>query len=262
MAYGKNGVSYPSVTTILGMLDKPALIDWAARMVVENLKENEEVLIQAAKSGDKYAVVDLLDKSKDAYKRARDKAAGTGTMVHKAIENYTIMGIEPDFDKTEESQMVKSGFEAYLEWADRNHVKFLKNEIELCDEIIGYAGTADGVCEINGSLYLIDFKTSKGIYDEHKYQISAYKQAWQRAPENAGKDINLGILKLDKETGVPEFLDVSAGHDERIRFFNALVSAYYKQKKRRLKNNPFVQKYWGNKKEEVIKVNLRGGKSA
>lgn len=248
MAYAHNGIEYPSVTTILGLLDKPALVPWAARMVVEYLTEREEEIKEAALSGDKYALVDILEKAQDAHKKAKNEAASIGTLVHKAVETYTIMGVEPEFPETEEGEAAKEGFNAYLDWEEKNHVEYLHNELELVDTEIGYAGTTDAICRINGTLFLLDFKTSKGIYDEHKIQVSAYVQAWEKDPRNEYKEpISQGVLKLDKVTGIPEFLDVTAGHEQRVRAFNALTDFYYKQKKRRLKNNPIVKEIWGKK---------------
>jgi len=42
MPYAKDGVEYPSVTTILGILDKPALKGWAAGCAVDYIRDNLE----------------------------------------------------------------------------------------------------------------------------------------------------------------------------------------------------------------------------
>jgi ATP-dependent exoDNAse (exonuclease V) beta subunit len=55
----------------------------------------------------------------------------------------------------------------------------------------GYAGTVDFLCEIEGQVYLVDFKTSQYIWPSHELQISAYAKAM---PEQ--KSIKLAILQL------------------------------------------------------------------
>ena len=38
-----------------------------------------------------------------------------------------------------------------------------------------YGGTIDLYCTLNGTPTLVDFKTGSGIYDEHYYQLCAYR---------------------------------------------------------------------------------------
>lgn len=41
----------------------------------------------------------------------------------------------------------------------------------------GYAGTLDLICRIKGEIVLLDWKTSKDIYDDYKLQVEAYYRA-------------------------------------------------------------------------------------
>ena len=49
----------------------------------------------------------------------------------------------------------------------------------ICDNM--YGGTIDWYGEIDGKRWLVDIKTSKGLYPEHTFQVSAY---WQMLIEN------------------------------------------------------------------------------
>ena len=64
-------------------------------------------------------------------------------------------------------------------------------EVEVHSDRYGYAGRFDLVCEINGKIWLIDFKTGKDIYPESSLQLVAYKTAIEEQ----------GIMHVDK-TGV------------------------------------------------------------
>lgn len=237
MAYVIDGASYPSVTTILNVLDKPALKFWAANCAVDYINENLEEFMSAKAP---HTITNILTDARTAFKTASKEACDIGTQVHKAIENYIKHGKDLSGDLPEQ---VQHGFLAFLEWEEKNKAEWLDSELELFDSENGYAGTCDVILKMNGNVYLVDFKTSKAVYDEYKTQIAAYLQAYNSKAEN--KIQYTGILRLDKETGEPEFVDTSFRMDDRIRSFNKLVDYYYADKKRRLKNNPFVKKYWG-----------------
>ena len=238
MAYELNEIEYPSVTTILGMLDKSgALTWWAAGCAVEYIKNNIDK-IQNPEGA--HTIDQILKDAKGAFTKTSEKALDTGTQVHDAIEHYIKTGRDLS---GELSEQVQNGFLAFLEWESKNHVQWLKSELTLYSTQYGYAGTCDAIAVINGFKYLIDFKTSKAIYDEYRMQLAAYKQG---ALETLGEPLeNFAILRLDKETGEPEFKDVTKGIDEKLRAFLKLVDFYYCEKKRRLKNNPFVNNYYG-----------------
>ena len=70
--------SMPSVTSVIGMKNKPALINWAAKLAAEYSQEHREALNEL----DPEAAVDAI---KGSWRRHRDKAADFGTAVHDAI---------------------------------------------------------------------------------------------------------------------------------------------------------------------------------
>jgi hypothetical protein len=237
MAYEKNGVEYPSVTTITGILDKPALVQWAANCAVDYVAGNLDRL----KSDNVHEGEAVLLEARSAHKTVKDEAAGNGTLVHKAIELYINHEPYEDLLSTEES---KTAFSAFLSWEDKNHVLWEKTECEVVSERHGYAGRFDAIATINGHRYLVDFKTSKGIWDEYKYQLCAYMQAYNEAESE--KIENLAILHLDKETGEPTFKVIEKDIDRMTELFNSLCEVYYLMANRRLKNNPFVARAKGD----------------
>jgi len=242
MAYELNGVEYPSVTTITGILDKPALIQWAANCAVDYVAGNLDRL----KSDNVHEGEAVLEEARKAHKTVKDEAAGNGTMVHRAIELY--INHEP-YEDLLTTDAAKTAFSAFLSWEDKNHVLWEKTECEVVSEEHGYAGRFDAIATINGHRYLVDFKTSKGIWDEMKYQLCAYMQAYNETESE--KIENIAILHLDKETGEPTFKPIEKDIDRMTTLFNFLTMTYYLLANRRLKNNPFVARAKGEQTTEL-----------
>lgn len=223
-AYEKNGVEYPSVTTILGILGKgDALNYWAAGCTVDYIVKNLEVL----ESGDIHRIEDVLKKAKSAFKTVGTEAMAIGTEVHKAIEAW----VKKKEDYRGHNLNVQNALLGFHDWEHKNNVEWLHNEITVIDEVNCYAGTADAVAMINGIKYLVDFKTSKAIYDEYRFQLAAYKYALQFEVEA------VAVLRIDKETGEFDFKDLTKDIDVKYSAFLDLLRFYYKSAKRRLKNN-------------------------
>jgi len=239
MAYDLNGVQYPSVTTITGMLDKPALLSWASNCAVDHIQENIEVVQDKE---DVHRGEDVLQAARKAYAQKRDKAATSGTRCHNAIEAHIKGEDSRVIEILGDDEQANIGYKAFQEWEETNHVEWEQVECTVFCLSIGYAGRFDAIAKINGHRYLIDFKTSSGIYDEMKYQLCAYKQAYNEMLEDGQEPIEkVAILHLDKKTGEPTFKPILKNIMRYTILFNYLVKSYYLMKNRRLKNNPFVK---------------------
>lgn len=235
MAYAIDGIEYPSVTTITGILDKPALMGWAANCAVDFIKENLDELKDPI---DVHKGEDILERARKAYADKRDKAADAGTQCHHAIQMY-IEGHDPV--PSLQCEEAHKGFEAFLAWERMNHVEWLESEVTVYSVRHGYAGRFDAIAMVNDNRFLIDFKTSKGIWDEHRYQVCAYRQAYNEMLQKDKEPIEkLAVLHLDKTTAEPSFVAFLNNIDRYTNLFNSLCQVYYLQKDRRLKNNPFV----------------------
>ena len=192
--YKLNGKSYTRVTTILNLLDKSnALIPWALncmeQYISENLSQNEPIK-------------ETISRAKKEYREISKKAKDIGSEIHDKIKEYIQHGKDACGEMRPE---VENGFLAFLEWEAENSVKWLGSEIFVYSDVLGVAGTLDAPCEIRGKRYIIDFKSAKAIYDEYLLQLCAYRFLYS----DVEKIDNLGILRLDKETGKPEFFDIT-----------------------------------------------------
>lgn len=246
MAYIYDGIEYPSVTTITGILDKPALLGWAANCAVDFIKEHLDDLKDPI---DVHKGEDILEQARKAYTVKRDTAADAGTQCHHAIQMY-IEGHDPY--PSLQCDEARNGYEAFLAWEKMNNVEWLESEVTVYSVNHGYAGRFDAIAMVNGHRYLIDFKTSKGVWDEHRYQVCAYRQAYnEMLPEGREPIENLAILHLDKGTAEPSFIPLLNNIDRYTNLFNSLCMVYYLLKDRRLKNNPFVALAKGNASKQM-----------
>lgn len=239
----KEGIDYPSVTEVLGLLDKSsALTQWAANCVVDYIKKKACKQID---TNDVYVVDNtFLDDARFHFREISEEAKNIGSEVHHLIEAYIkakIQGKEfdPTANTTDYRNEVQNGFLAFLEWEQKNNIKWLESELTIYDDDLYYAGTLDAVADIDGKITVIDFKSSKGFYDGYGEQISAYAYAYNKTSDI--KATNCMVVRFDKETGLPEEKDYTKGVDKLYNAFIKLLDFYYAYKKRRLKNNPRVK---------------------
>jgi hypothetical protein len=157
----------PSVTSILQVVAKPALVRWAAKITATEAVEHLDRLLDLV-SLDRDAAVDWLSRTPDRVKR---RAAETGTGAHLAAE--LLAGGQPAEGTPETEPLVRQ----LRRFLDDVQPEFLFNEVPVYAPRAGYAGTADCFCKIGGEHVLLDIKTSKAIYPEYALQISAYAHA-------------------------------------------------------------------------------------
>ncbi len=109
------------------------------------------------------------------------RAGEQGTKVHNAIEKYLkgeLVGWAPD-GKVLYSELEWQMIMRFVEfWNTYKPIIIAGPEKTLISETIKVGGTIDIVCEINGELWLIDYKTSNGIYKTHELQLAAYCTLW------------------------------------------------------------------------------------
>lgn len=228
---------YPSVTTILGSISKPALVGWAAK---------EERLSCLETAADFYAetantpqlprpmyllgLEQRLGKTK-AHLKALQKAADIGTATHAAVEwalKAQLLGIAagPRPPMVEGAELA---FRSWQTWAQAVALEPLLIEQCIWSRTHEYAGTLDHVVRLNARALLgtlerqgavsaalgdwlreretvtacVDVKTGKSIYPESFLQTAAYIRALQEmghGPVDGGL-----IVRLPKTAGDAPF---------------------------------------------------------
>ena len=226
---GKARRPVPGVTGILGVLARPALVNWAASQAAEYVAEN----LRPGVPLDEVEIRELADGARMAHRRAQKRAATVGSVVHQWIERYVrarIAGrrLRP---AVPENPQARRGVEAFLDWVEGHRVRFYESERRLYSRRYGYAGTADLVAVVDDRLTLIDVKTSKGIYPEYELQLAAYWQAineeWSAVGDGRAFQRAM-VLKVGKDDGVFEVRDFfdARGFAERFEVFEALIRVW------------------------------------
>jgi CRISPR/Cas system-associated exonuclease Cas4 (RecB family) len=164
------------VTTVLSVISKPMLIQWAANMACDYVLDRLGRTDYGDFTDDKSLVwttsKDIIKEARTAHRKKKEKAGDWGTAVHKAVEEWIKNQKEPT-DLTEEHQM--TAFNNFKNWATENKVKFIESEKHVYSEEMWVGGIVDLVFEMDGKRYIGDIKTSSGIYNEAFFQMGAYE---------------------------------------------------------------------------------------
>ena len=208
--YEINGRTYPSVTTILSVINKPALGPWYAKMERERFTDAvfkaaldlEERGARLSPEGLVKMVLKMVEGAK-AGDVEKSRAADIGTAAHALIEWHTrVMLGEDSGPEPRVPDAAMLAVESWKDWAKQVEFKPVAVERVVYSEKFGYAGTADWIAYVRDMLTLGDVKTGKAIYPESWLQNRAYRTAW----ENAELTITQGlILRLPKSLTDPTF---------------------------------------------------------
>jgi len=166
--YTIDGKKFPSVTSILNVLNKPQLVNWAVRLTRDYIKQ-ELFAFRRADSLTDLDLGNLLAKSAAEHDRVRNAAADHGIVVHSSIASY--------IGNTSNVAQNDPVIIAFRKWQEGAHFLPVASERLVSSHEHGYAGTADLIGTLNGRLALLDIKTGRGVYPEYKLQLAAYAVA-------------------------------------------------------------------------------------
>ncbi|MEN6321717.1 MAG: hypothetical protein ABFD82_23585 [Syntrophaceae bacterium] len=189
----------PGLTTVLGLLNKPALVPWANKLGLKGI---------------------------DVSKFVDDKA-DIGTLGHAFVTDK-LEGKETDTSDYSRNQIdaAMNCALSFWEW-EKNHPI---DEIYFCErplvsETHRFGATLDIYGKFAGRKEIIDLKTGTGIYPEHVYQVSTLKKLL----EEHGNEIEgvrvLNIPRTEDESfaeKVPSEKEMEAGW----QIFQHLLAVY------------------------------------
>lgn len=158
----------PSVTNIIGMLDKKFLPPYFAKLVAEYAIENLESLAAQVKRFGPQVAVGMLK----AVPNAPNPAAAVGDEVHAAIDRFV---------KDEEGEefpafSTSTALNMYLQWLHFVSVakpEIIRSEFTCWSYKHGFAGTGDLLWRLWGGLWLVDAKTGSQVHPEVGMQTVA-----------------------------------------------------------------------------------------
>jgi hypothetical protein len=223
-----------SVTTIIGALDKPALVPWAAIETATAAVRNLDTWRSIQQSSGDQEAIDWLKGAR--FRGGKDQLSATelGTVVHGLAEAYALTGHRPtEADAREAVAARKKSTKATVEaetptvmamvgqfdrWCDEFQPSYQAAEVTVYSPRYGYAGTCDAFLTVDGIPFIADYKTSRkstggdgkrtGPYPEVALQLAAYRYAelaaiWRpRRFEKYRRRYYL-LGQAEKEMGVP-----------------------------------------------------------
>lgn len=161
----RDGKHYPSVTTVLKGMPKD-LTQYAADRMLDWAIKNWEFL---GSRGDEQA----FKGARYRWREHADLRGHVGDGIHNYIEaEQTGSWDFPELDDEQELILKKWG-----ELNDVHEIVPLRNEVTVGDIELGWMGTFDSYCLVDGVPTLVDFKTSKGVWESAYIQLAALARA-------------------------------------------------------------------------------------
>jgi hypothetical protein len=168
--YWLDGKPVPGVTTILGVLDKPAIPKWAAGQVAEYVADHPDG-VETLRGLGRGPMVQAL---KGIPWERRDQAGVRGNVLHDYAEQI-LNGAEVEV--AEEHVPVMEHAIAFMEdW----HIEPLLVEAACASREHRWAGTLDLIAEYvhpetgHEGVAIFDWKSGKALYPEYAWQLNAY----------------------------------------------------------------------------------------
>ena len=112
------------------------------------------------------------------HKEILKRSVEIGSTVHDMIDKFASTKIvENDFSKFNYPKEISNAYNGYIKWwnmiNDGNIVKIIDTEKVLVSPYVG--GTLDCLIDINGKVFIIDYKTSNHMNYKYFIQLAAYK---------------------------------------------------------------------------------------
>jgi len=169
----------PSVTTVLEILSKPALVYWKGQEVARAIYRDSKAFFgEAWDVGEDQAIKWAMGKADEQ----RDRAAKLGSSIHLLADMVTRGSETPSdgFKVSDEEKPYLEAWKRFTAFLEAQGASIVSSEHAVWGD--GYAGTYDLIIEMpnqkqNKVLWMVDIKTSKGIYPEYALQLAAYGHA-------------------------------------------------------------------------------------
>lgn len=163
-SYLLNGRRIAGVTTVIGVIDKPALVEWAAKTTAEYAVANWDRLAGMSS-------IARFEELKEARWKKNKEATVSGKRIHSLAERIakgeSIEKIPPE---------LRGPVQAYADLLDEWGFDVVELELPVANLSYLYGGTADAILtsERTGPI-LVDIKTGRRAYSEVALQLAAYR---------------------------------------------------------------------------------------
>jgi len=165
-----DGVRYPSITTVLGILSEAGIAAWRKRVGEEEAN------------------------------RVGGRASARGTLVHSIVEKYLLNESTTDY-----LPHIRQSLENLRPILDSRIGTIYGLEVPLYSSYLGVAGRCDCVAEFDGVPSIVDFKTSrkpkkKEWISNYFAQMAGYAVMWE---ERTGMPITNTVIIMDVDDNEP-----------------------------------------------------------
>jgi len=174
----KDKVLYPSVTSIISFISREKFASWRARV------------------GEKEA------------NRKNKHATTRGTKLHRVFEENLQNG---DYKSLDEYQapLIQLMFGSAKSYLDEKLSNIYQQETNMYSDRLCLAGTVDLICDVDGELSIVDFKTSEKAkpeewLEDYFVQLSAY---WAMFSERTGVVPKKLVVFLVAESGEVQIVE-------------------------------------------------------
>lgn len=171
--YWLDGQPVPGVTTVIGVLDKPAIPKWAAGEVATYVADNPAGVEQLRNMG-RGPMIQAL---KGLPWEKRDSAGRRGNVLHDYAEAI-LLGREVEVDD-EHVPVMENAIGFMEEW----RIEPLLVEFPCASREHRWAGTGDLIARYRRpdtheeGVAIFDWKSGKALYPEYAWQLNAYAHA-------------------------------------------------------------------------------------
>lgn len=176
----------PSITTVLKSENKPALVQWAVDQTAGFAVANAHRLMTMSEDSGFKMLRWIPRKEIKSVEPGMDlnsyhtgvlsDASDMGTWMHEWAQADVVPELEyPDTDAAHD--VYWDMVEEWDKFKARHDIVPHYTERTVWHEELGYAGTLDGLWEIDGVMTLLDIKTSRGLYSSTWMQLAALRAA-------------------------------------------------------------------------------------
>jgi ATP-dependent exoDNAse (exonuclease V) beta subunit len=203
--YEVDGLRYPSVTSVLGKVyPKPALYNWFAKRGREAMRDYlVEHIGEPISDG---LLEEAVAEAKIRPAKDASEAADLGSQAHDLI-SAELLGQTLPVPPALEAVM-----DSFHSWRSDERLTLVDSETAVVGD--GYAGTIDALWQReDGSYLLVDWKTSKGLYQDHSVQVATYARLLR---QHTNVRVDAALVRLGKEEAEWEVLEVEADQCESL----------------------------------------------
>lgn len=166
----------------------------------------------------------LLNNTPESADEILNTTSGFGSKMHDAYQQLLLgnkLNLLGDYPTTKEKKHIKVFCDWFAEF--KPDLATIQTEHTVASVSMRFAGTLDLAVRRNDELWIIDFKTTSGIYYSHELQLAAYKRAYEEMYKVA-VDHTAVLRTGTKHKAGYEFKEVNRDFTEFQSVYNTYLS--------------------------------------